>query len=44
LKTQLYIAKEIGYLDGAEFFKLNQKVEKISGMLGNLIKSIKRIK
>ena len=41
LKTQLYIAEEIGYLDEKEFFKLNQRVEKISGMLGNLIKSIK---
>jgi len=44
LKTQLFIAKEIGYLGEAKFLKLNQKVEKISGMLGNLIKAIRRQK
>jgi len=41
LKTQLYIAKEIGYLDAATHFDLNKRTEKISGMLGNLIKAIK---
>jgi len=41
LKTQLYIAKEIGYLDAATHFDLNQRTEKISGMLGNLIKAIR---
>ena len=44
LKTQLYIAKGIGYLKEAEFVELNQRVEKISGMLGNLIKAIRRNK
>jgi len=42
LKTQLHISKEIGYLGEARFLKLNQRVEKISGMIGNLIKSIRR--
>ena len=34
LKTQLYIAKEIGYLLQDEFQKLNERPEKIAGMLG----------
>ncbi|MDL1971263.1 MAG: four helix bundle protein [Candidatus Desulfofervidaceae bacterium] len=33
LKTQLYIAKEIGYLSLDEFRKFNQKVEKIGECL-----------
>jgi four helix bundle protein len=41
LKTQLYIAKEIGYLDEQIYPDLNRRAEKISGMLGNLIKAIK---
>jgi len=44
LKTQLYIAKEIGYLLEDEFQKLNERAEKIAGMLGNLIKAIRRNK
>jgi len=42
LKTQLYIAKEIGYLDEQIYVELNRKLEKINGMVGNLIKSLKR--
>jgi len=42
LKTQLHIAKQIGYLGEAKFLELNQRVEKISGMIGNLIKAIRR--
>jgi len=44
LRTQLYIAKEIGYLAEAKFRSLSRRAEKISGMLGNLIKTIKRQK
>ena len=44
LKTQLYIAKEIGYLLQDEFQKLNERTEKIGGMLGNIIKVIRRNK
>jgi four helix bundle protein len=42
LKTQLHIAKQIGYLGEVKFVELNQRVEKISGMIGNLIKAIRR--
>jgi len=42
LRTQLHIAKEIGYLPEARFLELNQRVEKISGMIGNLIKALKK--
>ncbi len=41
LRTQLHIAKEIGYLVEDKFLELNQKLEKIGGMIGNLIKTIK---
>lgn len=44
VKTQLYIAKEVGYLEESKYLDLNKKVEKISGRVGNLIKAIKRTK
>jgi len=44
LKTQLYIAKEIGYLSQDKYQKLSERAEKIAGMLGNFIKAIRRNK
>jgi four helix bundle protein len=44
LRTQLYIAREIGYLPEKQFQALNERADKISGMLGNLIKAIRRQK
>ena len=44
LKTQLYIAKEVGYLSEGVFQEFNTRAEKIAGMLGNLIKVIRRNK
>jgi four helix bundle protein len=44
LKTQLYIAKEVGYLEESKYIDLNKRLEKVSGMVGNLIKAIKRNK
>ncbi len=42
LRTQLYIAERIGYLDGKAAQELNGKVERISAMIANLIKALKR--
>jgi four helix bundle protein len=39
LLTQLYIAKDIGYIDDEVFISLTGKCNRISGMLMNLIKS-----
>ena len=44
LKTQLYIAKEVGYVKDTEYQELNERLGKISGMVGNLIKALKRDK
>ena len=44
LRTQLYIAKEVGYVKDSEYQELNERLGKISGMVGNLIKTIKRKK
>lgn len=44
LRTQLFIAHQIGYLENSKYIELTQKVEKISGMIGNLIKSLKKSK
>jgi four helix bundle protein len=41
LKTQLLIAQDIGYLDQTHAKELKFKVEKISAMLGALIKTLK---
>ena len=41
LRTQLHIAREIGYLPEDEFQSLNTRTERLSGMLGNLIKAIR---
>ena len=42
LKTQLLIAQEIGYLDQRSSKELQLKIEKISAMIGALIKALKR--
>lgn len=39
LLTQLYIAKDIGYIDNELFASLSEKCNRISAMLMNLIKS-----
>jgi four helix bundle protein len=41
LRTQLQIAKEVGYLEKQEFDGLRGRVEKMGGMIGNLIKVLK---
>ena len=42
LRTQIYIAQQIGYLEREKYQELNARAEKISGMLGNLIKALKK--
>jgi four helix bundle protein len=42
LRTQLQIAKEVGYLEKEEFEGLKGRAEKMGGMIGNLIKVLKR--
>jgi four helix bundle protein len=42
LRTQLYIANKIGYIDDLKFKELNEKVERLSGMIANLIKVLKK--
>ena len=44
LKTQLYITKEIGYLNENDFQGLMDRLTKISAMIGALIKSLKKLK
>jgi four helix bundle protein len=41
LRTQLLIAKEIGYIDDSAFRGLNDKCKQISSMVFNLIKVLK---
>jgi four helix bundle protein len=41
LKTQLLIAQEIGYLNQMSSKELQLKVQKISAMIGALIKTLK---
>jgi hypothetical protein len=41
LKTQLHIAKEIGYLGEVKSLELKQRVEKMSGMIGSLLNAMK---
>ncbi len=40
-RTQLYLAKELGYISGEIFTDLLDKASKISSMLSNLIKTRK---
>lgn len=42
LKTQLLIAREVGYLDSDHYASLRGKVEKISAMVGALIRTLKK--
>ncbi|HPD60166.1 MAG TPA: four helix bundle protein [Thermodesulfobacteriota bacterium] len=42
LRTQLFIAHRIGYLKADKFQELNERVERIGGMIGNLIKALKQ--
>ena len=42
LRTQLIIANRIGYLNDQEKLELIEKIVKIGGMIGNLIKSLKK--
>ena len=41
LRTQLYIAEQIGYLDKEKYQALNNRIEKIGAMIGSLIKTLK---
>jgi four helix bundle protein len=41
LKTQLLISHKVGYLDKQSFINLTEKIERISGMLGSFIKTLK---
>ncbi len=41
LRTQLYIAQQIGYLNDAEYERLEGKTTKISAMLGALFQRMK---
>jgi len=42
LKTQLQIAKDIGYLNQDRSKELRERVEKVSAMISALIKTLKR--
>ena len=42
LRTQLQIAKEVGYLENTRCEDLRGRVEKMGGMIGNLNKALKR--
>ncbi len=42
LRTQLQIAKDVGYLREEEFQALKGRAEKVGGIIGNLIKVLKR--
>jgi len=44
LRTQLYIALELGYIIKADFDRLDDQCRKISGMVMNLIKSLRPFK
>ncbi len=39
LRTHLYIANGIGYLNGDKFLTLNKRDESIENMIGSLIKA-----
>jgi four helix bundle protein len=38
---RIYIAKQAGYLKEQEYLTLNKKAERIGGMIGSLIKTLK---
>ena len=42
LRTQLFIAREIGYFSDEQFMVMKEKLERISGMIGNLIKALRK--
>ncbi len=42
LRTQLHIANRIGYLEQDLYMALNSKIERISSMLGSLIRTLKK--
>ncbi len=42
LRTQIYIAKKLGYLKGEEYHSLTNLSEKISKMIISLIKSLRQ--
>jgi four helix bundle protein len=42
LKTQLVISREIGYLSEADYLDLEDKINRISAMIGGLIRSIRK--
>jgi four helix bundle protein len=42
LRTELQIANEVGYPEKGEFEGLRERVEKVGGRTGNLIKVLKR--
>jgi four helix bundle protein len=42
LRTQIIIANKIGYIDERTSIELLEKIGKIGGMLGNLIKTLKK--
>ncbi len=42
LRTQIYIAKKLGYLKGEEYHSLTNLSEKISKMIMSLIKSLRQ--
>jgi len=42
LRTQLYIANKIGYLNDNKYKEFNERIDKISRMIANLIKALKR--
>ena len=44
LKTQLIVAHKVGYLQENRYLYLKEKVNHISGMLGNFIKNLKKRK
>ena len=44
LRTQLVISREIGYLTEADFLDFEDKINRISAMLGGLIRAIRKRK
>jgi four helix bundle protein len=42
LKTQLYLAREIGYLENEQYVELRRRVEGVGTLVGALIKALKR--
>ena len=42
MRTQLQIAKEVGYLEKEEFEDFRGRVEKVGGVIGNLARVLRR--